>query len=147
MAPRWQPRPIRIPDVAPDINTTPLIDLLLVLLVMLILSVPIATHKVPLDVPPPGPTPVTPPPVHRLDLDSAGRFFWDGRPIADAELAPRLARHAADPAGPVLHFAADAETRYQRVDETLTVILSAGVTRMGFVGNDRFLAMLDRRRP
>jgi hypothetical protein len=51
---------------------------------------------------------------------------------------------AADPALPVLHFAADAETRYARVDETLAVVLGAGVTRMGFVGNERYLPMLDQ---
>jgi biopolymer transport protein ExbD len=138
---RWQPRPIRIPDVGPTINTTPLIDLMLVLLVMLILSIPMITHKVPLDLPPPGPA--TPSPVHRLDIDSAGGFRWDGRPIADSGLAPRLARLARDPAHPVLHLAADAETRYERVDETLAEVLRAGITRLGFVGNERYRRMLD----
>ena len=128
----------------PVINTTPLIDLMLVLLVMLIVSIPIATHKMPLDLPRPAPVTGTPPPVHRLDIDAAGRLSWDGRAIADAELGRRLARMAADPAAPVLHFAADAETRYERVDETLAVVLRAGITRMGFVGNDRFFRMLDR---
>ena len=145
MQKKWRPLPIVVPDVGPTINTTPLIDLMLVLLVMLMFSIPVATHKLPLDVPV-GPHPATPAPVHRLDIDAAGRFSWDGRAIADAELAPRLARLAADPALPVLHFAADAETRYARVDETLAVVLGAGVTRLGFVGNERYLAMLDRPR-
>ena len=143
MAGKWQPRPIVVPEVGPMINTTPLIDLMLVLLVMLILSIPIATHKVPLDVPigPPG----EPAPFHRLDLDAAGRYAWDGQPITDVELAPRLRRMATDPAQPVLHFAVDGETRYERVDQTLAVVLRAGVTRMGFVGNQDFLHALDRR--
>ena len=129
------------------INTTPLIDLMLVLLVMLMLSIPMATHEMPLDVPPPPPeTPQgPPPPVHRLDVDAAGALSWDGRPIADAELPARLARMMRDPAEPVLHFAADGETRYARVDETLAIVLSAGVTRMGFVGNAQFHRTLDDR--
>ena len=143
MQKKWRPRPIIVPDVAPVINTTPLIDLMLVLLVMLMFSIPVATHKLPLDLPA-GPNPATPAPVHRLDIDASGRLSWDGRAIADAELRPRLVRMAADPALPVLHFAADAETRYARVDETLAVVLGAGVTRMGFVGNERYLPMLDR---
>ena len=141
---KWQPRPIRIADVGSTINTTPLIDLLLVLLVMLILSVPIATHKVPLDLPLPPPTPMTPPPVHRLTIAANGAYFWDGGPVADTDLPARLSAMARDPAQPVLHLAADGETRYERVDETLAVVLRAGVTRLGFVGNERFLETLDR---
>ena len=70
-------------------------------------------------------------------------MFWDGRPIADAALTPLLVRMAADPAQPELHIAADGETRYERVDETLAAIARAGVTRMGFVGNERFANMMD----
>ena len=125
----------------PTINTTPLIDLMLVLLVMFIISIPIATHQVPLDLPANGLG--DPAPVHQLDLDAAGRLFWDGRPIADADLTPLLLRMAADPAEPELHIAADGETRYERVDETLAAIGRAGITRMGFVGNERFAEMMD----
>ena len=144
MSAKWQPRPIRIADVGPTINTTPLIDLLLVLLVMLIVTIPVATHRMPLDLPRPTPPLGTPPPVHRLAIDAAGRLSWDGRPIADSELAPRLAAMAADPAAPVLHLAADGEARYERVDQTLAMVLRAGITRMGFVGNEHFLERLDR---
>ena len=144
MSRKWQPRPIRIPEVAPMINTTPLIDLMLVLLVMLIVSIPIASHEMPLDLPRPDGPLAEPPPVHRLDVDAAGRLSWDGTPVADAELVARLRGMAADPAEPVLHFAADGEARYARVDETLALVLRAGITRMGFVGNDRFLATLDQ---
>lgn len=143
MPTKWKPRPIRVADVGPTINTTPLIDLLLVLLVMLILSVPIATHKVPLDLPPPDPTAATPPPVHRLAIAANGAYVWDGRPLAEAELAAHLSAFARDPAHPVLHLAADGEARYERVDETLAVVLRAGVTRLGFVDNERFMARLD----
>ena len=144
MAVKWKPRPIVVPDVPPTINTTPLIDLMLVLLVMLIMSMPVANHRMPLKLPAPDPGSRTPPPSHRLDIDAGGRLSWDGRPIADAELGPRLARMAADPAQPLLQFAAAAETRYERVDETLAVVLRARITRMGFVGNEDFLRRLDQ---
>ena len=124
------------------INTTPLIDLMLVLLIMFILSVPVATHKLPLDLPTTGGGPQ--PAFHRLSLDAAGRFYWNGQAIADSELRPRLAAVAADPAEPELQIAADAETRYERVDQTLAVVRRAGITRLGFVGNERFAASLDR---
>lgn len=140
---RWQPRPIRVPDVGPTINTTPLIDLMLVLLVMLIISIPIATHKMPLDVQAGGEMGV-PPPVHRLDVDAVGIIAWDGVRIADSEAAVRLRRMAVDPAEPVLHFAADGEARYERIDEILAVVLRSGITRLGLVGNERFYSSLDR---
>jgi biopolymer transport protein ExbD len=76
-------------------------------------------------------------------LDAAGHLSWDGRPISDAQLPSILARHAADPAEPELHIAAAAETRYERVDQLLAAILRAGITRTGFVGNDRFAQMMD----
>jgi biopolymer transport protein ExbD len=119
-----------------DINTTPLVDVMLVLLIMFILIIPVGTHKVPLDLPVPAPG--EPPQTHRLDLDAAGRLFWDGRPVAAAELTRRLRALAADPARPALEINADAETRYDRFDEVLAAVRRAGVTRMGFVGQHRF---------
>ena len=132
-------------EPVPTINTTPLIDLMLVLLIMFILSIPIATHKVPLDLPG-GPPPVVPDPpaAHRLGLDAGGRYWWNGRAIGDAQLTPLLTQVAADPADPELHILVDAETRYERVDQTLAAIHRAGVTRLGFVGNERFAGALDR---
>jgi len=124
------------------INTTPLIDLMLVLLIMFILSIPIATHKVPLDLPSGPPVKAEPPVVHRLALDAGGRFFWNGRAIGDAQLTPLLGQVAADPRDPELHIQVDAETRYERVDETLAAIHRAEVTRLGFVGNERFAGAL-----
>ncbi|HEX8526128.1 ExbD/TolR family protein [Allosphingosinicella sp.] len=126
-----------------EINTTPLIDLMLVLLVMFIIIVPSATHKVPVDLPT-GPGAIEPP-VHRLDLDAAGRVYWDGAPIAPEALGGRLAAFAADPAEPVLHMNADSETRYERFDQTLAEVSRAGITRLGFVNNGRFASAIDRR--
>ena len=125
------------------INTTPLIDLMLVLLIMFIISIPIATHKVPLDLPQPGPV-IEQRPFHQLSLDAAGRLHWNGGAIADRQLAPLLGQLAADPAGPELHILVDAETRYERVDQTLATIRRVGVTRLGFIGNERFAAAILR---
>ncbi|HEX8363899.1 MAG TPA: biopolymer transporter ExbD [Allosphingosinicella sp.] len=119
-----------------DINTTPLVDVMLVLLIMFILIIPVSSHEVPLDLPVPAPG--EPPQTHRLDLDAAGRLFWDGRPVAAAELTRRLRALAADPAQPALEINADAETRYERFDQVLAAVRRAGVTRMGFVGQHRF---------
>ena len=126
-----------------DINTTPLVDVMLVLLIMFILIIPVASHKVPLDLPVPRDGP--PPQTHRLDLDAAGRLFWDGRPVGAAELTARLQALAADPHGPVLEFDADPETRYQRFDETLAAVRRAGVDRLAFVGQNRFAGAIDGR--
>ena len=129
-------------EPGPAMNTTPLIDLMLVLLVMFIVSIPIATHEVPLDAPR-GTPPLVPVPAHRLDIDVAGRLFWDGRPLSDSQLRSVLARHAADPSQPELHIAAAAETRYERVDQILADVGRAGITRMGLIGNERFAEMMD----
>ena len=130
----WQPAPV--------MNTTPLIDLMLVLLVMFIVSVPIATHKVPLDVGA-GSTSQRRPIVHRLEIDAAGALAWDGRPISGSALAPLLAQMGREAGAPELHIAANGETRYERVDEVLAAVARAGITRTGFVGNERFAATLD----
>ena len=142
MVRKWKPRPIIVAEPLPMINTTPLIDLMLVLIVMLILAIPIATHRLPIDVPPPK-TGGVPPPSHHLAIDAAGRISWDGSAVGEPELRARLTAMARDPAEPVLYFAPDAETRYEIVDETLAVVRRAGVTRLGFVGNERFNRMLD----
>jgi biopolymer transport protein ExbD len=127
------------------INTTPLIDMMLVILIMIIVAIPMANHKVPVDLPgPPPDVPTAPPPFHTLSLDAGGALAWDGQALAAAALDARLAAHAADPARPVLHLAAAGEARYERVDQVLAQIRRAGVTRLGFIGNAEFAAALDR---
>ncbi len=120
------------------INTTPLVDVMLVLLIMFIIIIPAATHKVPLDLPQPGPAVTAPPPSHRLDIAANGALAWNGVALPEAALPARLAAMAADPARPELHLNAAAETRYEQVDTILAQILSAGITRLGFVDNARY---------
>ena len=128
-------RTARIPEPVPfsGINVTPFIDVMLVLLIVMILSVPAMTHKVPIDLP--GGTGTRGPEVpHKLAIDRGGALFWDGRPISDAALPGALAALQADPAG-VLHMQTDPDARYERFDSVLAVVKRAGIERLGFVGN------------
>ena len=117
------------------INTTPLVDVMLVLLIMFIIIIPIASHKVPLDLPGPAPAKAPPPAAHRLDIRAGGALAWDGAPLPAAALPSRLSALAADPARPELHLNAEAEARYEQVDRILASIRIAGVTRLGFINN------------
>ncbi len=132
-------------DSAPiaTINTTPMIDMMLVLLILFIVSIPVRTHNVPLDLPQPGPGRPDLRPVHRLDLDAAGRTRWDNVAIDDFALRRALAAHARDPARPDLHLRADGEVRYERMDQLLAMIRSAGVTRLGLVNQLAFSRAID----
>ena len=120
-----------------DLNTTPLIDVMLVLLVMFIITIPIATHKVELDLP----TGHGEPKIFRLDMDSAGRLSWDGAPLAEAQLPDRLA--AVREAGPdaTLEFRADGESRYEDFDRVLAKLKRSGISSLGLVGNERFAGL------
>ena len=120
-----------------ELNTTPLIDVMLVLLVMFIITVPITTHKVPMDLPQGPAVERQDPVVHRLDLDSAGRIVLDGAVLPETQLSGRLAAIAADPLSE-LHLRADGETPYGRFDHVLAAVKRAGVTRLGMIGNERF---------
>ena len=128
-------RAVRIAEPVPfsAINVTPFIDVMLVLLIVMILSIPIATHKVPIELPVDGGVTVVEQP-HTLAIDRGGALYWDGRRIADAELPARLAALQAD-ASAVLHMQTDPDARYERFDGVLAVVKRAGVTRLGFVGN------------
>lgn len=125
----------RIPEPIPfsAINVTPFIDVMLVLLIVMILSVPVATHKVPIDLPS-GPGTDTEERPHKLAIDRGGMLFWDGRRIADAELPGLLTTMQTDSAA-VLHMQTDPDARYDRFDSILAVVKRSGVDRLGFVGN------------
>lgn len=121
-----------------EINTTPFIDVLLVLLVMFLLALPVMTHKVPLELPG-GPTEAgVPLPTHSLAIAPSGALRWDGEPVSRAALVERLEEMAAAPDMPLLEIAASPEARYEDVDEILADISRAEVTRLGFVGNGAF---------
>ncbi|HEX8481645.1 MAG TPA: biopolymer transporter ExbD [Allosphingosinicella sp.] len=118
------------------INTTPIIDVMLVLLIMFIITIPTMTHSVKIDLP--GIGDGGEPEIHQIALDARSRLSWNGAPISEAALPARLAAFRAAGPNSVLHFRADAETRYEDFDRVLADVKRAGVERLGFVGNDRF---------
>ena len=128
-----------------ELNTTPLIDVMLVLLIMFIITVPIATHAVKIDLPV-GPVTTNPhePKVHRVDLSAGGRLLWDGAPIAAAELPARLDAFLAARDDGVLELRADGGARYEDFDRLLAVVKRSGIERLAFVGNERFEHAVDR---
>ncbi len=133
--------PFRAPAFSAEpmcvINTTPMIDVMLVLLVMMILSLPMRTHKVGIDLPQAASS-GAPPVTHRLTLDANGAAAWDGVSVTRAALATKLSAHVADPAQPALLMQVDGRTSYDRFDHVLAQVKQAGVERLGFAGNEAF---------
>ncbi len=127
--------------VMTEMNTTPLIDVLLVLIVMLIMTIPVATHQVSIDLPNgPPPTTVRPDPFrNELHIDRSGIARWNGQAVDDRALAFLLAEAARMEPAPEVHFRPDAEARYERVDEVLAMTKKARVAKLGFVGNSAFV--------
>ena len=124
-----------------EMNTTPLIDVMLVLLIMFIITIPMQTHSVGINLP--GNATETPAPQvdlvkNRLTVDGAGLMVWNGVPIDRLTLRRYLARSLALPTEPELQFQPTPDARYVMVDELLADIRRAGVTRLGFVGNERY---------
>lgn len=120
-----------------QINITPLIDVLLVLLIMMILTLPVATHTVTIDLPSGPGKPVSPDKMHRLDIAASGALSLDGAAIAESALPDQLVATMADKEA-TLTIRADAAARYETFDRVLATVKRAGVTRLGFIGNDQF---------
>ena len=121
-----------------EMNTTPLIDVMLVLIIMFIITIPIQTHAVKSDLPGSGDVATRQTLVNRLAIDASGTIRWNGAAIALPTLRTYLRQSMQLPMEPELQFRPDAETRYAVVDEVMAEIRRAGVTRMGFVGNERY---------
>ena len=120
-----------------DLNTTPLIDVLLVLLVMLIITIPLQTHAVKIDLPAPCPQCLTPhSDVNIVTIAADGRLAWNSTPISMSEFRSLLWRTQAMDPVPELHLRPDASARYAAVDEVLAEIKRAHVRKFGFVGNE-----------
>jgi biopolymer transport protein ExbD len=126
------------PATISEINTTPLIDVMLVLLIMFIITIPAATHKVPLDLPSSRIDPVPERPFHQLDIAANGALSWNGAALSDGQLSARLLQLAGDPGLPELRLNAASEVRFGRIDQILAQIRLAGVERLGFIGNERY---------
>jgi biopolymer transport protein ExbD len=125
-----------------DINTTPLIDVMLVLLIMLIITIPIQTHAVKLDLPVNQPNQPPPPidPVKNIVVVTAdGKILWNGNPVTQPQLRQYLDITQQMNPVPELHLQPEATARYVLVDEVLAVTKQAHVTKMGFVGNEYYM--------
>jgi len=125
------------------LNTTPLIDVMLVLLVMTIMSIPMMTHQVRIQIPQ-GPPPASQQPiVHPLRLEASGAIMLDGSPVTLQELPPRLSAINREPTG-ILQLSASGDARYEIYAELLAVVKRAGIERLNLAGNEGFVASLDR---
>ena len=129
------------PEVMMDINTTPLIDVMLVLIIMLIITIPVQLHSVnlnmPVGTPPP---PVKEPVVITIDIDFDGTVLWNGEALADrAALEDRLARVAAEPDQAEVHIRPNKLVEYKSVATVLASAQRLGVTKLGMIGNEQFV--------
>ena len=131
----------RDPEVMIDINTTPLIDVMLVLLVMLIITIPIQLHSVNLNMPVGNPPPpLYPPEVVKLDIDPASTVYWNGEALLSKEvLEDRLAAAAAQNPQPELHLRPDKHARYEVVAAVMASSQRLGLNNMGIVGSEQFV--------
>ena len=122
-------------------NTTPLIDVMLVLIIMFIITIPIQTHAVKIDLPVNNPNPppqVIKPDVNNLTVDTGGAILWNGSPVDLVTLRTYLDQTKALPVEPELHIQPDPYSRYAIVDEMLAVVKRSKVTKVGFVGNEKY---------
>ena len=124
-----------------EMNTTPLIDVMLVLLIMFIITIPVATHSVDIDLPVPSPQD-NPPPVdpikNKIVLTPDNLILWNGTPISDSELVANLNASKAMAVEPELQFEPDQQASYDLSIRVLNLIKASAVTKFGFVGNEKY---------
>ena len=127
-----------------DINTTPLIDVMLVLLIMFIITIPVAPHSVDIDLPVANPPDTPPPPVlpdkNKVVLTQDNKILWNGNPITDRQLLDNLKLSLTMPVEPELQFEPEENAAYDLSVKVLNVIKGSQVTKFGFVGNEKYAA-------
>jgi biopolymer transport protein ExbD len=124
-----------------EMNTTPLIDVMLVLLIMFIITIPVATHAVNIDLPAPVDNPSNPPvdPVkNKVVLTTDNQILWNGNVIQQGQLVSLLQEGMKMPVEPELQFEPEASASYDLSARVLNIIKGSGVTKFGFVGNERY---------
>jgi biopolymer transport protein ExbD len=121
-------------EVMNEINMTPLVDVMLVLLIIFIITVPVMKHSVNIDLPRASSAPQdTKPETIRLSVDAQGQYFWNEQPVAESELEPRLQEASKRNPQPELHLRGDKEARYDRVAQALAAAQRAGLRKIGFI--------------
>ncbi|MGH6889757.1 MAG: ExbD/TolR family protein [Rhizomicrobium sp.] len=128
-------------EVMVDMNTTPLIDVMLVLLVMLIITIPIQTHAVKLNMPNPNtPPPTTQPVVHTLGIDFDGTISWDGKTVPGIDALGVYFKEIADePVQDEVHVSPNRLAKYDTVAKVLAEASRDGVTKIGFTGEEKYM--------
>lgn len=129
------------PDILVDINTTPLIDVMLVLLIMLIITIPIQLHSVNMNMPVGNPPPPSSPPeIVKIDITANGTVNWNGEALADKSvLEGRLGSAAAQAVQPELHVRPDKHVPYRVVAGVMASVQRKGLTKVGLVGSEQFI--------
>ncbi|QOF77489.1 ExbD/TolR family protein [Variovorax sp. 38R] len=124
-----------------DINTTPLIDVMLVLLIMLIITIPIQLHSVNLNMPTGNPPPSDlKPEVLRIDIDALSVVQWNGEPLTDrTEMERRFEQVAAQAVQPEVHLRPDRRAKYEVVAGVMASAQRTGVSKLGIVGAEQFI--------
>jgi biopolymer transport protein ExbD len=128
------------PQAMGEMNTTPLIDVMLVLLVMLIITIPIQLHAVDMNLPSgKAPPPTTEPEVVRIDIDFDGTVLWNGEALPDrATLEARMREKAAQAVQPDVHLRPNKLVKYERVAAVMASAQRLGLTKIGLVGNEQY---------
>ena len=124
-----------------DINTTPLIDVMLVLLIMFIITIPIQTHAVKIDLPVDNknqPPPEVDPVVNNVEIDFLNQVYWNRQPVDMDQLRNFFVSAANMRPQPELRLRPDPLTRYEVVNEVMASAQRSGITKMGFVGNENY---------
>ena len=121
-------------EVMSEINMIPFIDVMLVLLIIFIITVPVIQHAVNIDLPQASVEKVQDKPENiRFSVNAEGQYFWNDQRLADSELAGRLSAAAAQDPQPELHIRGDKAVRYERVAQAMAAAQSAGVRKIGFI--------------
>ena len=117
-----------------EINMVPLIDVMLVLLVIFIITAPLLTHAVKIELPRASSVPnKTPPENIQLAIRASGQVYWNGQPVATPDLPPRMSAAARLDPQPEVHLRAERTTEYEKVAQVMSMAARAGLTRIGFV--------------
>jgi biopolymer transport protein ExbD len=121
-------------DVMNEINMTPLVDVMLVLLIIFIITVPVMKHSVNIDLPRATNQPQdTKPETVRLSVDAEGRYFWNESPVEEKDLERMLRVEAARSPQPELHLRGDKDVRYEKVAQVMAAAQQAGLRKIGFI--------------
>ncbi len=121
-------------DFNPEINTTPLVDVMLVLLIIFIITIPVINHSVKLDLPQASTQPNdAKPETVNLAIDAQGKLFWNNKPISEDELQQQIIVAAQKKPQPELHLRAERTTQYEKVAQVMAAAQNGGLSKIGFI--------------